>query len=115
MSALSTRRRWFRLAPLIACLTAGANSALAANASLICEPAPGVRFVGEAIGYPTRAAAEATVRARCREAARQFYARAARPHRPSPVRVPTQPIAKSASQTSAPIQDEACRRYPNLC
>jgi hypothetical protein len=104
-----------RLASLTVCLVASGDHARAANASLICEPAPGVRFVGEAIGYPTRAAAEAVVRARCREAARKFYARAAKPHRPPPARAPAAQISKPTSQAAMPIQDEACRRYPNLC
>jgi hypothetical protein len=101
--------RWLWLLTVTAFLATTATGAGAASASLICEPAPGVRFVGQAGGYRTRAEAEAIVRARCREAALRFHARSAEASRPPQRRL------SNPSPRPAPIRDLACRRYPNLC
>jgi hypothetical protein len=101
--------RWLTLPILTGCLAVIAISAHAASASLICETAPRIRFLERAKGYPTRADAEAAVRARCRQAALTFHARAA-----TPERSPQRPMSEPSPRTP-PIQERACRRYPNLC
>jgi hypothetical protein len=101
--------RWLYLLTLIGCIALNASSSHAAGAMLICETAPGVRTFQRVDGYPTKAGAEVAVRARCRAAAATLRARAARAESLPQVHL------SSPTPKTAPIQDRACRRYPNLC
>jgi hypothetical protein len=88
------------------------ESSLAANASLTCVPAPGMRIVMRASDYPTSARAEAVVRARCQEAALRVRGQTSERHNRGAFAMSPEGLSREGLR---PTRDIACQRYPNLC